>query len=196
MITKRDQDIINFVTDFHIATSKQIHSLFFENISYRYTRKRLQYLSEILKEIKPTHSTIDNCIAYYTDKKPVQIHHDLIRAELFVNLKKQYNVLDWSNETPIVNIRPDALSYINNSFAYINNHGIVFPIFIEIHLNNKFNFQKYIDLVKNNNLHEMFGIMPRVLICTDRQLTIPTNIGIKFKAIDIYNMNGLNTLFK
>jgi len=85
------------------------------------------------------------------------------------------------------NIRPDA-------FAYINDYGIVFPVFIEIHLNNKFDFDKYKEFVKNNDLRSMFGIIPRVIICTDRQVTIP-NIGIRFKVIGI-DMSGLELIFK
>jgi hypothetical protein len=40
----------------------------------------------------------------------------------------------------------------------------------------------------------MFGILPRVIICTDRQVTVP-QIGIKFKVIS-FDMSGLDTLFK
>lgn len=189
MITNRDQNILNFLEDFHISTSNQIHRLFFNNTSYRYSRKRLQYLFNKLELIKQTRSTIDNCFAYYINKKPVQIHHDLLRTELYTCIKNQYHILEWNNETTIVNIRPDAL-------CYINNNGITYPVFIEIHLNNKFNFDKYIDFTKANDIKAMFGLMPKVIIFTDRQINIPTNIGIKFKAIDIYNMNGLNTLFK
>jgi hypothetical protein len=187
MITKRDQDIINFLEDFHIATSNQIHKLFFSNISIRYSRTRLDYLQ---KEgyIKRTKSTIDNCFAYYINKKPSQIHHDLIRSELYSHIKKQYTVLEWNNEQTIVNIRPDAL-------CFINDHDIVFPVLIEIHLNNKFNFDKYSDLIKNNDIKAIFGIMPKVLICTDREMTIKQNIGLKFKLIDL-NMNGLESILK
>lgn len=186
MITKRDQDIINLLEDFHIATTNQIHRLYFQTISYRYVAKRLEYLYS-QNYIKRTKSTIDNCFAYYLDKKPTQIHHDLIRSELYSHIKNKYNVLEWGNETTIENIRPDAL-------CYINDNGIVFPILVEIHLSNKFNFDKYINLAQNNDLKLIFGIMPRVLICTDRGITIP-NARIKFKVVNV-DMKGLDTLFK
>jgi hypothetical protein len=70
----------------------------------------------------------------------------------------------------------------------------VFPILVEIHLSNKFNFDKYINLAQNNDLKLIFGIMPRVLICTDRGITIP-NARIKFKVVNV-DMKGLDTLFK
>lgn len=177
MITKRDQDVINFIEEFHISTSNQIHRLFFKDISIRYSRSRLDYLYKE-KFIKRTRSTIDNCHAYYIHKKPVQMHHDLIRSELYSRLKNLYNVLEWNNEQPIVNIRPDAT-------CFINDHNIIFPVFIEIHLNNKFNFEKYEELVKNNDMKAIFGIIPRVLICTDRDITIKPNVGIKFKVINL-----------
>jgi hypothetical protein len=188
MITKRDQDIYNFIEDFHAATASQLHALFFNNTSYRYSRKRLQYLSEE-GFIKRTRSTINNDYAYYIKKYSLlqQLHHDLIRTELYTHLKQRYYLLEWNNEMTIANIRPDALTYIND-------HGIVFPVFVEIHLNNKFNFDKYKELIKNNDLRAMFGIMPRVVICTDRQVTVP-NIGIKFKVVGL-DMSGLDSIFK
>lgn len=182
MITKRDQDVLNFLEEFHIGTSIQIHNLFFSNTSLRYSRKRLQYLYEN-GLIKRTKSLIDNSNAYYIDKKPSQVHHDLIRAQVYTAMKRQYNLLDWANEAPVSSIRPDAL-------CYIDSHGIVFPVMVEIHLNNKFDFDKY----KGIDFRALFGILPRVLIVTDRHVTIP-QIGIKFKVISL-DMHGLGSIFK
>jgi hypothetical protein len=195
VVTSRDQDIFNFLEEFHIASANQIQKLFFNNKTKRYSRLRLEYLYN-QGHLKRTRSTVDNCYAYYLEKKPVQIHHDLVRSELFVNLKNRYTILDWSNESPVVNIRPDAVAYFqNNSFAYIKDHGIEFPVFIEIHLNNKFNFDKYQELIKKVDLRSIFdNKMPRVIICTDRQVTVP-NIGIKFKVVGI-NMKGIESIFK
>lgn len=186
LITKRDQDIINLLDDFHIATTNQIHRLFFQNTSYRYTTKRLEYLFN-QNYIKRTKSTIDNCFAYYTDKKPIQIHHDLIRSEIYSRIKIKYDLLEWSNEFTIESIRPDAL-------CYIKDNGIIFPLLVEVHLSNKFNFDKYLYLIKNNDLKQIFGLMPRVLIVTDRDIKIPS-MGIKFKVVDL-DMKGLDSLFR
>lgn len=106
---------------------------------------------------------------------------------MYVALTNTYEILEWNNETPIENIRPDAL-------IYIQNHGIIFPVFVEVHLSNRFDFDKYKDFIRDNDLRAMFGIVPRVIICTDRQVSIP-NIGIKFKLIGI-DMSGIDTLFK
>lgn len=186
MITKRDQDIINFIDDFHIATSNQIHRLFFKDISERYCNIRLKYLFE-LGSIKRTKSTIDNSYAYYVDKKPSQIHHDLIRAELYPNLKTRYNLLEWHNEYTLEHIRPDA-------FCYISHNGIPYPVFIEIHLHNNFNFDKYKNLTDTMDLKAVFGIVPRVIICTDRQVTVPP-IPIEFKIVDV-DMSGIDSIFR
>ncbi len=187
MITKREQDVICMLEDFHIATTNQIFMLFFKNTSLRYCQTRLSYLKKE-NVIKKTRSTIDNCNAYYiTNKKPIQVHHDLLRAELYAKISCKYTVLEWFNEYSIENIRPDA-------FAYIKDNGIVFPIFIEVHLSNKFNFEKYSELLKICDLKSMFGIIPRVIICTDRQITIP-NIKIRFRQVDI-DMSGIDSIFK
>jgi hypothetical protein len=198
LFVKRDQNLFDFITDFHVATSNQINTLFFNNNpNKRYCNKRLKYLYDN-KYIKRTRSTISNDFAYYIDKKShiSQVHHDLIRVELYINIKKHFQVLGWSNELPIKNIRPDAVTYLNDSsFAYINNKGITIPVFIEVHLNNKFNFDKYINLLKQYDLKALFGVMPRVVICTDKQVIIPKDIVLKFKIIDI-EMNGIENILK
>jgi hypothetical protein len=181
MITKRDQDILNFLEEFHIASSGQLHRLFFPKTSYQYSSWRLLYLSE-QGHIKRTQNTIGNGYAYYADKKPVQLHHDLIRTEVYTSIKSKYNVLEWQNEAPIEHIRPDALCYINHS-------GIVFPVLIEIHLSNGFDFDKY-----KMDFKPIFGTNPRVLICTDRDLKLPVS-AIKYKLVGL-DMSGLDTLFK
>jgi hypothetical protein len=192
IINTNEQNILNFISDFHIATSGQIYRLFFPG-KYRYCMKRLKTMQEE-GFIKRTNSTIDNCFAYYTDKKPCQLHHDLIRAELFTALNQRYKVISWHNEEPVKNIRPDATALLNSAFTYINDHEIVFPVFIEIHLNNQFNFDKYKELLRTTNLREMYGGMPRVLICTDRELKLPI-LGIKFKIVGL-DMSGIETLLK
>ena len=186
MITKRDQDIINFLDDFHIATSEQIHKLFFPGIAVRSRNARLKYLLDT-GFIKMTRSTIDNSYAYYVGKKPYQIHHDLIRTELYTHLKGKYNVLEWHNEYTIGNIRSDA-------YCYIRHNGIPYPVFVEIHLHNKFNFDKYKILCDTMDLKAVFSIVPRVIICTDRSITIP-NMPIKFKVVDI-EMKDLDSIFE
>jgi len=173
MITKRDQDIINFVEDFHIATSKQIHRLFFPNTSIQYRCERLRYLCRE-KLLKRTRSTIDNCYAYYV-KKHSQVHHDLLRAELFVNIKAQYNLLEWSNEMTIGSIRPDALAYIERGL----------PLMIEIHLSNRFDFEKY-----DTDFLPVFGTHPRIVICTDKTLRLPDR---RYRIVTT-DMQGLDRL--
>lgn len=181
MITKRDQDILNFIQDFHIATSNQIHRLFFSLTSPRYTRRRLKYLVDE-GHIKRARSTIDNSYAYYTERKPQQLHHDLIRAELYTHIQREYTLLEWTNEAPVDNIRPDAL-------CYIDSHGIIFPVLIEVHLSNSFNFDKYkIDFLP------IFGIMPRVVVCTDRNISIPRT-NVKFRIVN-FDMTGLDRILK
>jgi hypothetical protein len=176
-----------------VATTKQIYKMFYPSL-----RTAQADLSKLNKNgfIKQTRSTIDNCFAYYISQKPVQIHHDLIRTELFINLRDKYQIVDWKNELPIFNIRPDATVHFKNTyFSYINDNDIIFPLFIEIHLNNKFNFTKYQELVKNNDFKLLFKYAPRVLICTDRELKVPQNIGIRFRIVNYETMQGLDSIF-
>jgi hypothetical protein len=186
MIVKRDQTIINFLEDFRIANTGQLHRLFFPNTPVQYSSRRLKYLFDE-GYIKRTRSTLTSGYAYYVGKKSGQMHHDLIRVELFITLKQLYTITEWGNEATIGNIRPDAV-------AIIDDHGIKFPVFIEIHLNNRFDFDKYKELLKTTDLKALFGLMPRVLICTEQKLTLP-NIGIKFKLVSI-DMSGIDSIFK
>jgi len=180
MITEKDQSILNFIEDFHIVTSGQLQRLFYPH-SYRYCMTRL---AKLVRDglIKKTVSTINNCHAYYIGKKPVQIHHDLIRTEIYTHLSAKFDVLEWHNEYTFEHIRPDAL-------CYIRDHEIVFPVIVEIHLNNKFDFDKYtMDFIP------IFGCKPRVLIITDREVTIP-HTGLVFKVIGL-DMKGIENILK
>jgi hypothetical protein len=173
MITKRDQEILSFVEDFHIATSKQIHRLFFPQASIQYRCERLRYLCRE-NLLKRTRSTIDNCFAYYI-RKPAQIHHDLLRAELYVNIKEKYRLLEWHNEMPVGNVRPDALAYIEKGL----------PLLIEIHLSNRFDFGKY-----NIDLLPLLGTQPRIVICTDKNLRATDK---RYRIVNT-DMQGLDRL--
>jgi len=185
MISQNDQNVLNFLEDFHIATSGQVCRLFFPG-KYRYCMKRLKALREE-GFIRRVHSTIDNSYAYYVGKKPVQVHHDLIRAELFASINEHYKIITWDNEEPVKHIRPDAV-------ALILDRGITFPVFVEIHLNNHFDFDKYKELVRTADLRSIFGTNPRILICTDREVKLPVS-AIKFKLVGL-DMSGLDTLLK
>lgn len=186
MIMRNDQNIYNFLEDFRYATTSQIEALFFKNKSKRYCQKRLQYLTQ-QGFIKRCKSTINNDFAYYIDKKSYlpQVHHDLIRTEIFIHMNEKYKVVSWSNEKTIEHIRPDAI-------AFIEDHKMEFPVFIEIHLSNRFDFDKY----KGKDFRPLFGMQPRVLICTDRHITPPNMSLLKFKVINFNNMVGLDSLFK
>jgi hypothetical protein len=192
LITKRDQDIYNFLDKkenggigFHHASTSQINRLFFCGTSDRYCRKRLQYLYEI-GYLKRTRSTLGNDFAYYIEKKSLlqQVHHDLIRTEIYTVLNSRYKILEWHNEFSIDHIRPDAFCYIDNGY----------PVFIEVHLSNNFNFDKYIEFARQD-LKVMFGVLPRVIICTDRQVTVPKDMYLKFKVVN-FDMAGIDSLFK
>lgn len=176
MITQRDQDILNFLEEFHAATTSQLQRLFFHGTSYRYSCKRLQCLYEqgFLKRMR---STISNEYAYYLKKSSMlqQIHHDLIRTELYVSIKEQYKLLEWNNEMPISNIRPDALAYIE--------YGL--PLMIEIHLSNRFNFEKY-----KQNFIPLFGIQPRIIIVSDKKINPPDS---RYRIIKT-NMQGVGKI--
>jgi len=104
-----------------------------------------------------------------------QIHHDLIRAELYVNIKERYKLLEWNNEMSVANIRPDALAYIE--------YGL--PLMIEVHLSNRFNFDKY-----NQDFIPLFGIQPRIIVVTDKKINIPDR---KYRIVKT-DMQGIDKI--
>jgi hypothetical protein len=198
MIVQTEQDLLNFLEMFHIGTSSQLHKLFWPQTSLRYCNDRLLYHYK-QQNLNRCRSTISNGYAYYINKKPVQVSHDLYRTEVFTAIKQRYEILDWSNEYTVNHIRPDArTNIVNQTMAFINDHETIFTVFIEIHLSNKFNFQKYIDFANSTNLKLKYGLPPRVLIVTDREVKIPNealNIGFKFKVVGAEDMKGIDRIF-
>lgn len=183
MIMPRDQTALNLLDDFHCATTAQIHRLIFPKTSYRFAASRIKYLYDA-EYIKRTNSTIDKGYAYYTDKKPIQLHHNLIRTELYSHMMGKYNIAGWKNEHTIEGVRPDAICFVEHS-------GIEFPIFIEIHITSKFDFEKY----KDKDFKLLGPVIPRCIICTDRQVTAPSYKNVKFKVVGI-DMAGLDSILK
>lgn len=185
MLTDRDNAVISFLDDFEVATTSQLHNMFFSNVSLRYCQVRLNKLVEY-KELKRVRTHIDQEYLYCVDI-PKQLKHFFIRTNLYFECLKYYTVDQWVNRLQIGKVMPDG-------YCQLVDHNICFGLFIEVHRsNNIFNQTKYENLYLSGLWKERFNSFPRVLVVTDKNIKLAPS-KIKFRVIDI-NFNGLDKIF-
>lgn len=137
MITNRDEDMLNWLSEFKLATTNQINSIFYNNISI--CNKRLLKLckDKVVNRIKDPYS---KQYIYYT-KRPkslLQLKHYYIRNDFYIKLiQLGCSINNCLVEKKFGSIIPDL--YI--SFMYQNKQ---YTFFVEIERSEqKINVKKY-----------------------------------------------------
>lgn len=185
MLSSRDNAIKEFLEDFEIANTGHIKQLFFKDVSLRACQERLKKLAQY-KMLKRFREHTDQEYLYCVEV-PRQKEHFYIRTQLYFECMKYYEIDQWTNRTQIGNVIPDA-------YIQLIDHEMCFGLFVEIHRsNNTFNQAKYESLYLSGLWREKFNSFPRVLIVTDKKVTLQPS-KIKYRIVDT-QFNGLNKIF-
>lgn len=166
MLTTRDYKVIDFLTDYKIATTSTIEKLFFTN--KRTCQNRLKVLVDA-KKIRRIRQDINSDYIYFV-KMPKQRRHALYVTEFYREFSKLHKIEDFRCELPLTGIRPDAMIVYRVSSGYQ-------IAFLEVELSHKgFDFNKYEKYSLNENYKEI-GIpyMPSIII-VGNQPKIPGNM--------------------
>ena len=169
-----------------IELLEQIHKMFYSNVSERFCRQRMKILFD-RKQIKRHRSHIDTQYVYYIEKKPYNPEHRLLVADLYLALQAMnYTVNDLAFEFKCGNIRADA-------YFEISKGNISHSFFVEVHLSNKFNQDKYEELLESEEWKKDFEIFPKILIITDKAVEKRTT---KLRIYTVKNnLEGLDKIF-
>lgn len=133
MLTTRDCEIIDFLTNYKIASTTTLQYFFFPSLS-ACQKRLLKMVKE--KTIKRARDNITNEYVYYI-KKPKQVLHSLKVTELYAELSGKYEIKHFKIEVKLDTIRPDAV------FGYIEK-GVSKIGMLEVELSNKaFDSKKY-----------------------------------------------------
>lgn len=181
MITTRDLKIVDFLTDYKIASTSTIAEIFFPSKVACY--KRLQVLSEH-NTVKRIRDSINNEYLYYK-KLPKQLKHSLLVTDFYRELHISTEVINFKIEPVMGDIRPDAV------FGY-KYKGKTFVGLLEVEISHKgFNYAKY-ERFYNSEIYKNFlPVMPTVFVVGD-SIKIPSDVKVKYVIIktDFINMKG------
>lgn len=163
-MTDRDKEIVQFIHEVQIATTQNIHDLFFKGISKTVVSRRLNHLVsyDYLKRTKL--KELNNTYMYYIDKKPKYLVHDLIGTSFYVAfINLGYSVIRFYRTKKIGNCISDLIL-----IAEYNGNEEVF--FVEVQRN--FNHitkctDKYKELYYSNVWRDYFTEFPKIVVVSD-----------------------------
>jgi len=133
MITNRDANVIDFLSEFKVAKTSTLEELFYT--SYQVATKRLTKLVEMGELSRERGGWSSEY--YYFIKKPKELRHALMLTDFYRELHKIATVVKFIPEPTLGNIRPDAI-------VGFQLNGVNRLAMIEVELSHKgFNSAKY-----------------------------------------------------
>ena len=117
-MTDRDINIVNFIHEVGLATTKNINDLFFSDVSRTVLSRRLNHLVDynFLKRIRV--KELNNSYMYYIDSKPKHLVHELIGTSFYVALSNLgFNIIRFMRNKKLGNCIIDiiVIAEINGS---------------------------------------------------------------------------------
>lgn len=166
ILTKRDEEIINFLNEFKCATTTTISELFF-NGSKRPTTRRLKHLREH-GFIKSSQEYVSIEQVHYINKKPKQIKHTTICSSFYSLFNQENNIVKSRIEFKIGNVRSDLLIVTEEPKIYL----------IEICNTKAFDLNKYINLKRSMEWKKYFPVFPDIIVVSDKKVNKSNELNI------------------
>ena len=172
VMTDRDYKVIEFIKEFKCASTTTLTRLFFT--SQATAERRLKKLVEH----KKLHRTRDNILSeyhYYIKKRPTNIKHSLIIADIYSRLMSEQSIqmIKYKREYEIKfkskSLRADLMAVIKTS----NNKLI--PLLVEIDLTKAYK-DKYKEYIDSKHYQQKFPIEPTIIIISDKTPKTNSNI--------------------
>ena len=163
-MTDRDINIVNFIHEVGLATTKNINDLFFSDVSRTVLSRRLNHLVDynFLKRIRV--KELNNSYMYYIDSKPKHLVHELIGTSFYVALSNLgFNIIRFMRNKKLGNCIIDIIV-----IAEINGSEEVFFVEVQRHFNHITKCtDKYKELYYSNTWKEVFEDFPKVVVVSD-----------------------------
>lgn len=173
IMTSRDKEVIEFITEFKVASTSTIAEVFFPSRISCY--RRLQVLNEH-NELKRIRNNINSEYVYYK-KLPKQFKHSLLVTEFYRELHKKSDIISFKIEPIMGNIRPDAV------FGYTY-HKKTYVGLLEVEISNKgFNFGKYEKFYSSGEYKNYLPVMPTVFVVGDK-VKLPDKSDINYVLVN------------
>lgn len=173
ILTDRDNQIIEFLTNYKCSTTSTISKLFFNN-SLRPCNRRLKNLREH-GFIKSSQEYVSTEKVHYINKKPSQLKHSCICSEFACMMKLNNNILKEKIEYKIGSVRADLLMITDKPEIYL----------IEICNTKPFDLNKYIKLKNSLEWKKVFPIFPTILVISNKEIKSSRELKIVKYDLDL-----------
>lgn len=180
MITTRDTEIIDFISEYKVASTATIAEIMFPSLSA--CQKRLKVLHDN-KQINRIRDNINSQYIYFT-KQPKQLRHSILVTDFYRELHRLAEVVSFKREPILGDIRPDAVfGYRFNGRGYIG--------LLEVEISNKgFNIGKYRKFYQDD-CKKYFPAPPDLFIVSDTVKPFDANFNIKIINTQFNNLRTL-----
>ncbi|MBQ8997798.1 MAG: hypothetical protein IJ086_03770 [Clostridium sp.] len=174
LLTKRDDEIRDFLKEVSIADTSTISTLFFKG-SIRSCQRRLKQLTEykFIKRLDRVY--LNQEYLYYVNKIPSQLDHKLIFSQFLGRLKELgADIIKYRPTFKVAGIIPDG-------FVAFTIYGRTYITLVEIERTKDFNIDKYLDVIKTEEFKNTFPVTPFITVISNK--TVPQN-----NKLDIVNV--------
>jgi hypothetical protein len=182
MLTTRDLQIVDFLSEYKVANTSTITELFFPSRVACYKRLQILNMQRVIKRVR---DSVTSEYIYYK-KLPKQVKHSLLVSDFYRELHMKTEIINFKIEPIMGDIRPDAV------FGY-KHHGKTFAGLLEIEISHKgFNYAKYERFYNSDTYKNFLPVMPTVFV-VGYNVKFPTDSKIKYKVIktDFCNIGGV-----
>ena len=184
LLTKRDDEIRDFLKEVSIADTSTINTLFF-NGSIRSCQRRLKQLTEykFIKRLDRVY--LNQEYLYYVNKMPTQLEHKLIFSQFLGKLKELgADIIKYRPMFKVCNIIPDGFV----AFTYNNRNYITL---VEIERTKDFNIDKYLDIINTEEFKNTFPITPFITVISNKEVKSNKKLDIVNVKLDFSDLENI-----
>lgn len=184
-LTKRDDEIIEFIKSVSVADTTTLNELFFNN-STRSCQRRMKLLTDAKLVKRLERKYLNQEYIYYVSRMPKQLDHKLLFSQL---VGKMHSI-----GAEIIKIKcPLCISnIIVDGFVVYKLDDRVRMALVEIERTKEFDKDKYIEVVKSKEFQDMFPVKPLVIVVSDNK---PVDMDL-FKIINVKtDFSDINNIF-
>lgn len=169
-MTDRDYKIIEFIKEFKAVSTTTIARLYFPSLAT--AERRLKKLVEHKKLLRTRDDVISEY--YYYTKKPTNIKHCLIIADIYSKLTTDSNIqlIKYKRE---YEIKFRAKTLRTDLMVVIKSNNKLIPVLIEIDLTKSYK-NKYDEYINQYYYRQLFPMEPVIVVVSNRTPKASTKI--------------------
>lgn len=187
MILERDSIMLEWLSQFKMATPQQINTLFYNNSDACYRRLRKLYSDKIIKRAK---NTIGLGYIYYSEmaRSTKQIQHCLTRNEFYIKLTESAKIHDVIIGRKYDHVIPDGVFVVEHNGKL---HRFILEVETERN-SHAINIDKYNNFFLSD-WRKHFKSKPIVIYVTNKKL--PSKCNFEYILLDT-NLTNFNSIWE